>query len=346
MNTATKIIECVPNISEGRDKEKINAIANAIKKAKDVRLLHVDSSPAANRTVFTFAGSPEAVSEAAFRMMQKTTELIDMRSQEGVHPRIGAVDVCPLVPLYNVSMQEVVTLSQQLGARVGNELNIPIYLYEHAAQADYRRALPAIRKGQYEGFEEKMKNEKWQPDYGPQNFNAATGATVMGARAILVAFNIALNTKDVNVATKIANQMRESGYTEKTPNGVLKHNGLLPQLRAIGWYMKDYEMAQVSFNLLNYQTTSPLKVWQTCKLLADEMGVKITGCEVIGLLPEACLLEAGRFALAQENLTKNETEKVLLIQKGIELMGLQQLKPFDPQEKILEYALKNAGLLQ
>lgn len=343
MNTTEKTIECIPNISEGRDQQKIDIIANAIKSIKGAHLLHIDSSAAANRTVFTFAGNPNAVTEAAFKMIQKTSELIDMTQQEGVHPRVGAVDVCPVVPLYNVSMEEAISYTKQLGQRVGESLQIPVYLYEHSAKENYRRALPAIRKGQYEGFEEKMKDPKWQPDFGPKKFNKETGATIIGVRNILVAFNIALNTKDVNIANTIAKKMRTSGYI-KTENGTnVKVPGLFPKLRAIGWYMKDYEIAQVSFNLLDYSITSPLKVWETCKILAEEMGIEIIGSEVIGLIPEACLLEAGNHATTQNQQNMNNSKQPF-IHSAIDLMGLNKLKPFDPQEKVLEYALNNAGL--
>ncbi len=344
MNTALPIIECVPNFSEGRDEKIIAAIADAIKAIHHVHLLHIDASPAANRTVMTFAGAPEAVVEAAFRAIKTAAELIDMKKQEGVHPRIGATDVCPLVPLYNINRDEVITLSKQLGKRVGEELNIPVYLYEHSAKESYRKPLPNIRKGQYEGMKEKMKEQKWKPDYGPAILNENTGATVIGARDILVAFNIALQTKDVSIAHAIARQIRESGYIHIENGMKTRIEGLLPKLRAIGWYMKDYELAQVSFNLLDYRMTSPLKVWQTCERLAREWDVELVGSEVIGLIPEECLLEAGRFAVKnKKNNSENSPEQ--LVQQAIELLGLNKLKPFDPQEKVLEYALAQTGIL-
>lgn len=337
-------MECVPNFSEGRNEKKIVAIADAIRVVQDVHLLHVDISPAANRTVMTFAGKPEAVVNAAFRAIKKALELIDMSQQEGVHPRIGATDVCPLVPLYNMAMEEAIDCSMQLGKRVGEELSIPVYLYEHSAQEDHRKPLPNIRKGQYEGFTTKMMEDKWKPDFGPQHFNKKTGATVIGARDILVAFNIALNTKDVSIADEIAKKIRESGFV-KNENGVKKKiAGLLPMLRAIGWYMKDYDLAQVSFNILNHNITSPLKVWQFCEALANELNVELAGSEVIGLIPEKCLLEAGQFMLMKEGI-ELEDSKQLIIHRAIEFMGLNKLKPFEPQEKVLEYALANVGLI-
>lgn len=344
MNTTQPILECVPNFSEGRDMRKIEAIAAAIRNVPQVHLLHIDASPAANRTVMTFAGSPEAVTEAAFQAMKKAAELIDMSMQEGVHPRIGATDVCPLVPLYNMEMSEAIACSKQLGKRAGEELNIPVYLYEYSATSDYRRALPNIRKGQYEGMRKKMKEAQWKPDFGPTDFNEKTGATVIGARDILVAFNIALNTKDVDIAHEIARKIRESGYIKNENGEKIKVPGLLSKLRAIGWYMQDYELAQVSFNLLDWNITSPLQVWKTCEMLAKEMKVELCGSEVIGLIPEQCLIEAGRYAMDKEGQQQG-ADKTLLIRKAIELLGLDKLKPFDPQEKVLEYALESAGAI-
>lgn len=341
MNTSQPILECVPNFSEGRDERIIAAIAGSVKAIDHVHLLHIDTSPAANRTVMTFAGAPQAVAEAAFQAIKKAAELIDMTVQEGVHPRIGATDVCPLVPLYNMEMSEAIEHSKQLGKRVGEELNIPVYLYEHSAVESYRKLLPNIRKGQYEGMSEKMKDEKWKPDFGSNDFNAKTGVTVIGARDILVAFNIALNTKDVSAANEIAKRMRESGYVKNENGGKVKVDGLLPKLRAIGWYMQDYESAQVSFNLLDYNITSPLKVWQTCKQLAHQMNVELAGSEVIGLIPEKCLLEVGEYAMMKEE-NQSGINNAMLVQKAIELLGLNKLKPFDPQEKVLEYALARA----
>lgn len=337
------ILECVPNFSEGRDRNKIDAIASAIRAVDGVSLLHIDISAAANRTVMTFAGEAEPVIEAAYRAIQKAAVVIDMRLQEGVHPRIGATDVCPLVPLSGITMDEAVVYSHQLAERVGAS-GIPVYLYEYSASKPHRKALPDIRKGQYEKFAERMKHPDWQPDFGPAEFNASTGATVIGARDILVAFNISLNTKDVNKANYIAERIRERGYMEGA-NGLRKKvPGLLPKLRAIGWYMADFECAQVSMNLLDYKTTSPLKVWETCSLLAEEAGTSLVGSEVIGLIPESCLLEAGTFMYMKEQQII-PPDKQLLNHTAIEHMGLNKVKPFEPQEKVLEYALHHAGLI-
>ena len=297
------ILECVPNFSEGRDNDKINAIADAIRSVAGVSLLHIDTSKAANRTVMTFAGEPQAVTEAAYRSIQKAAALIDMRSQDGVHPRIGATDVCPLVPLYNMDMDAAIACAAQLGERIGSELNIPVYLYEHSAAAAHRRALPDIRKGQYEGFAEKIQQPGWAPDYGPAAFTPASGATVLGARDVLVAFNISIDTQDEAKATYIAERIRERGYIETVGGKRRKIPGMLSKLRAIGWYTSDFGSAQVSMNLLDFRVSSPLKVWQACKALAEEVGVSLIGSELIGLMPEACLLEAGSYVFLQRGAT-------------------------------------------
>lgn len=322
-----KILECIPNFSEGQNEATLQKIAAAIAAVPDVWFLHQDVSPAANRTVFTFAGKPDAVVEAAYRAIQVAAEYIDMRQQSGVHPRIGATDVCPLVPLYGMTMEEADACAQQLAKRVGAELNIPVYLYEHSQIRHYRSALPQIRKGQYEGLKEKMKQPEWLPDFGPHEMNESAGATVIGARDILVAFNISLNTKDVTIADTIAAQMRTQS----------KSQNALPKLRAIGWYMADYEQAQVSFNLLDYTITSPLAVWQKCSALAAAAGVSLLGSEVIGLIPEACLIEAGTFALKEKGVSNFNKESI--ITAAIDYMALNSLKAFSPQEKILEWVL-------
>lgn len=333
------ILECVPNFSEGRHPEVIEAIAEAVRRVGDASLLHVDTSPAAHRTVLTFAGPPDAVTEAAYLAIAKAAELIDMRSQEGVHPRIGATDVCPLVPLKGMSMDEADTYARALGNRVGNELGIPVYLYEHSASAPHRQALPDIRKGQYEGFAEKMKRPEWKPDFGPETFPPATGATIIGARKILVAFNISLETDDVSVARQIAARLRSAGHMlagQRVP-------GLLPMTRSIGWYMADYRQAQVSFNLLDYHVSTPLQAFEACRQAAAEMGVRIAGSEVIGLIPEECMLEAGRFALRHHGLKTDEPKEVL-VAEAIRHLGLDRLKDFEPGQKILEWSLAHAGL--
>jgi glutamate formiminotransferase/formiminotetrahydrofolate cyclodeaminase len=335
MTTNQPLLECIPNFSEGQNEATIDAIKAAIQAVNGQKLLHIDPSPAANRTVFTFAGTPESVIEAAFQAIKVAAERIDMRFQHGTHPRLGSTDVCPLVPLANVSMEEAVGYSKRLAERVANELNIPIYLYEYSALELHRKTLPQVRKGQYEGLQKKIKMAGWQPDFGNEHSNkwemvSKTGATIVGARDILVAFNISLNTKDERIAKQIAQKMRSSS------------GGMLPELRAIGWFMEDFDCAQVSMNLLDYRITSPLKVWETCKKLTAELNVEPIGCEVVGLIPESCVLEAGGRNRA-EVLTAEQ--KSFFIQMGIRYLGLDKVKPFNPEEKILEYALKKSGLI-
>lgn len=340
MNPPQPLLECIPNFSEGSDETVISAITAAIRQVEGQQLLHIDPSPAANRTVFTFAGNPEAVVAAAFEAIKVAAGKIDMRFQKGTHPRLGATDVCPLVPLQGMTMEEAVYWSTVLAQKVGRLLHIPVYLYEYAAKEAYRKTLPDIRKGQYEGLWTKMQVPGWQPDYGPQaegNWNqtiAKTGATIIGARDILVAFNISLDTRDERIAMDIAKKMRSSS------------KGLLPSLRAIGWYMEDFDCAQVSMNLLDYRITSPLTVWETCKTLASEYGVTPIGCEVVGLIPEACVQEAGKKKLAISHLSDTEYwSEAEIITAGIEYLGLDKVKPFNPAEKILEQVLAGKGLI-
>jgi len=353
MDNSRKILECVPNFSEGNDDRVINAIAAAIERVNGQSLLHIDKSPSANRTVYTFAGDPEAVTEAAFAAIKTATELIDMRRQSGAHPRLGATDVCPLIPLGNMAMKEAVYWSEQLASRVNTSLKIPVYLYEYSARQAYRRALPDIRKGQYEGLFHKLKQQEWQPDYG--NYTEENelviqkaGAAIIGARDILVAFNISLDTRDEKIAKAIAQQLRTSGYStkDKEQHITTHHTGLLPAVRAIGWYLEDFDCAQVSMNLLDYRTTSPLKAWEACRSVAAQYNVALTGCEVVGLIPETCVAEAGIHALNPEH-HKSYTQPIAeeIIQAGINYLGLDRVKPFNPEEKILEYALRRKGVI-
>lgn len=338
------LLECVPNFSEGRDPTGIAHIADAVRAVAGAALLHVDTSPAANRSVFTIAGDPTAVEEAAFRAIAAAAEVIDMRTQAGVHPRIGATDVCPFVSLGGLPLETALGAASRVGQRVGAELNIPIYLYEHSAATAHRRALPDIRKGHYEGLAEKMLHPDWAPDFGPREFNASAGATVMGARDLLVAFNISLATNDVTIATRIAAALRERGGLRTADDGSkTRVVGLLPKVRAIGWYMADYENAQVSMNLLDYRITSPLDAFEACARVAKEMGTEIVGAELIGCMPEECLLQAGRFRAMQGGVQTLE-DPAMLVHEGIEHLKLSALKPFEPQEQVLEYALRNAGL--
>jgi glutamate formiminotransferase len=342
------LLECVPNFSEGQDQRIINEIAHAISSVDGQKLLHIDSSVSANRTVMTFGGNPEAVVHAAFYAIKTAAQKIDMSKQKGAHPRIGATDVCPLVPLANISREEAIYWSKVLAERVNKEIGLPVYLYEYSAQSELRKSLPQIRKGQYEGLIHKMNDPSWIPDY---TFNqkdalwpiAKTGATIIGVRDILVAYNISINTDDVTIAKEIASRIRSSRSVKvnyETPN--------LPFVRAIGWYMEEYKNAQISINLLNYRKTSPLTVWQMCQSMASEMGVQLCGSEVIGLIPEECILEAGRFSLNLHNKNPAVTESVsksAVLKEGIKYLELNKIKPFNPREKVLEYALITAKLM-
>ncbi len=329
------IIECVPNFSEGRDPFVIEAIGRSIREQEDVKLLHTDIGYDANRTVLTFIGSPDGAMEAAFQAIKTAAEYIDMRWQEGQHPRIGAADVFPFVPLRDISMEEVAACARLVGQRVGQELGIPVYLYEEAATATHRRNLAAIRKGGYENFAAKMTQPEWVPDFGPQTFNPQTGATVIGARKILLAYNLNLNTDDVNIAKTIAEMIRESGYKAKDEQGNwVQKPGLCPSVKAIGWYMQEYGRAQVSLNITDLDRTPLYLAFASCQIAAQSLGVEVTGSELIGLIPEKELLQAGAFF--EPGSTKS---KSAMIMAGVKALGLDELKPFEPMERILEWAI-------
>jgi len=332
-----QIIECIPNFSEGKNANILAAIATAIKSVTGVKLLHMDRGEAANRTVFTFAGEPELVIEAAFQAMSVAEKLIDMRIQKGEHPRIGATDVCPLVPIANITMEEVKEYANQLGERAARELAIPIYLYEHSAKTTKRKNLATIRSGEYEGLAEKMKLREWQPDFG-QSFNAKTGATVLGARDFLIAYNANLATDSVEIATQIARTIRESGKVIKTTNGEkIRIPGQCKSLKAIGWYIKEYEKAQVSMNLTNFKITGIHEAYEACKIAAKKYGTLVTGSELIGLIPLEAILAAGHFYANKTGKT-NLTETAL-IQLAVDKLGLAELSPFNFEERVIEYLL-------
>lgn len=324
------LIECVPNFSEGRDLNTIEQIAEAIRKVDGAELLHVDIGPDANRTVMTFAGHPQAVIDAAFNACRTASQLIDMSDQKGTHPRIGAMDVCPLVALQGITNKELLTYAEQLGNRIGQELDIPVYLYEHSSQSDHRRRLEQIRKGGYENFFDKIKQADWKPDFGPSVFNPMSGALVLGVRDLLLAFNINLDTKDVTIANNIARTIRTSGFKGK--------KGLYENLKAIGWYVNEFECAQVSTNITNYRLTPAHEVYQTIKALAIKEGITVTGSELIGLIPLDALLTAGKFF--HTDLSGDE----LLVRSAIVGLGLADKKKFKPSERILDYQLKQKGL--
>jgi glutamate formiminotransferase/formiminotetrahydrofolate cyclodeaminase len=349
-----KVIECVPNFSEGRDPEVIRQITAAIESVEGVSLLNVDPGASTNRTVVTFAGNPEAAVEAAFRGIQKAAELIDMRKQKGAHPRMGATDVCPFIPVSNVSWEEAIACANQLGKRVGEELKIPVYLYEKAAGDPSRSNLSVIRSGEYEGFFEKIKEAAWKPDFGPSVFNAKSGATVIGAREFLVAYNVNLNTRAVRRATSVAFDVRENGRLKTddgTPQGkpVLDANGepvrvpgILKHVKAIGWYVEEYGIAQVSMNLTNIEETPLHAAFDACNEAASKRGLRVTGSEVVGMLPKKCLVEAGKYFLRKQQWSEGASEEEL-INIAIRSMGLNELKPFDPKERIIEFKMESAA---
>jgi glutamate formiminotransferase/formiminotetrahydrofolate cyclodeaminase len=349
-----KVIECVPNFSEGRDLEVIRQITAAIESVEGISLLNVDPGASTNRTVVTFAGSPEAAVEAAFRGIQKAAELIDMRKHKGAHPRMGATDVCPFIPVSNVSWEEAITCAHELGKRVGQELKIPVYLYEKAAKDPSRSNLSIIRSGEYEGFFEKIRETAWKPDFGPSVFHEKSGATVIGAREFLVAYNVNLNTKAVRRATSVAFDVRENGRVrtdDGTPRGkpVLDANGepvrvpgMLKHVKAIGWYVEEYGMAQVSMNLTNIEETSLHAAFDACHEAANKRGLRVTGSEVVGMLPKKCLVEAGKYFLRKQQWSEGASEEEL-IGLAIRSMGLSELKPFDPKERIIEFKMESAA---
>jgi glutamate formiminotransferase/formiminotetrahydrofolate cyclodeaminase len=350
-----KIIECVPNFSEGRDLDVIRQITAAIEAVEGISLLNVDPGVSTNRTVVTFAGDPGSVVEAAFRGIEKAAELIDMRKHKGAHPRLGATDVCPFIPVSGVSWEEAIACANQLGRRVGEELKIPVYLYERAAKDRARSNLAVIRAGEYEGFSEKLKNPAWKPDFGPAVQNKKSGATVIGARDFLVAYNVNLNTRAVRRATSIAFDVRENGRVKTedgTPYGkaVLDANGepvrvpgMLKHVKAIGWYVEEYGMAQVSMNLTNLEETPLHAAFDACEESASKRGLRVTGSEVVGMLPRKCLVDAGKHYLRKQDWSEGAAEEEL-IEIAIRSMGLSELKRFDPKEKIIEYKMETAAV--
>ena len=332
-------IECVPNFSEGRDPEKIKKITDAIETVHDVRVLHVHSNETANRTVITFAGHERIIGEAAFRAIQTASEVIDMSTHTGAHPRIGATDVCPFIPLGNTSMETCVHIARSLGNRVAEKLNIPVYLYEKAASSPERSNLANLRKGGYEGLAERMKYPEWVPDFGPPVPHPAAGATVIGARPFLIALNMNLNTNNLLVAKRIARQIRTSGFEKTLPDGKkMHHPGFFPACKAIGWFMPQWGIVQISVNLTDYKTTPPHKVFEMCKKMARRFHVEVTGSELIGLIPLDAMLAAGRYYIREKHLYEMDEES--LIHAAIKGLGLHDLDLFDPRERILEYRLK------
>ncbi|MBV9008635.1 MAG: glutamate formimidoyltransferase [Verrucomicrobia bacterium] len=348
-----RLIECVPNFSEGRDKEIIRQIAEAIAPADGVSLLDVDPGASTNRTVVTFVGEPDAVVEGAFRGIKKAAELIDMRKHSGAHPRMGATDVCPFIPVSNVSMEEAIACAEKLAKRVGDELGIPVYLYERTAKSEARRNLVNIRAGEYENLGKKIRLAEWKPDFGPAELNEKSGATVIGARDFLIAFNVNLNTRSTRRANSVAFDVREQGRVKTedgTPTGKpvlddkgepVRIPGTLNHVKAIGWFVEEYGTAQVSMNLTNIGETPLHAAFDACCESAHKRGLRVTGSEIVGMIPKKSLLDAGRYFLRKQNWSEGASDEEL-IEIAIRSMGLRELKPFVPEEKVIELKMAAA----
>lgn len=349
-----QLIECVPNFSEGRDMQIIKQITDAIESVEGIKLLDVDPGKATNRTVVTFVGEPQQVVEAAYRGIQKAGELIDMRKHTGEHPRMGATDVCPFIPIANITMDECAEWSRKLAKRVGETLGIPTYLYEYSASAPERKNLAHIRAGEYEGLANKIKQPEWKPDFGSADFNAQSGATVIGARNFLVAFNVNLNTTSVRRANSIAFDVREQGrvLTDDKGKKIVDENGepkrilgTCKNVKAIGWFIEEYGIAQVSMNLTDISVTPAHVAFDECVRSAHERGMRVTGSELIGLIPLKAMLYAGKYFLQKQKRSLGVSDAEL-IKIAIKSMGLDELTPFDPQKKIIEYVLKDKSKKQ
>ncbi len=348
----TQLIECVPNFSEGNDMTIIKQITNKIESVDGVRLLDVDPGKATNRTVVTFVGTPNEVVEAAFLAIKKASELIDMSKHHGAHPRFGATDVCPFVPIANITMEETVEYAHKLAKRVGEELNIPVYCYEFAAKEDKRKNLAYCRSGEYEGLKEKIIKPEWKPDYGLAKFNATAGATAIGVRNFLVAYNVNLNTTSTRRANAIAFDIREAGRIKredgklsgkiiKDENGnPLRVPGTLKKTKAIGWYIEEFGVAQISINLTDITVTSVHKAFDEVCNKAQERGIRVTGSELVGLVPLNAILDAGKYFLRKQKRSIGISEEEI-IKIAVKSLGLDELKPFNPQEKIIEYLLED-----
>ncbi len=349
-----KIVECVPNISEGNDQSIINEIVDSVKNYPGIKLLNVDPGKATNRTVITFVGEAEIIVDGAFNLIEKAKELIDMRNHKGEHPRMGAVDVCPLIPISGITMEETVKLAHQLSERVGKELSIPVYSYEYAAKEEKRKNLANCRAGEYEGLEKKLNDKSWKPDFGPSNFNdeiKKSGATAISARDFLVAYNVNLNTTSTRRANAVAFDLREAGrikreggkltgkiITDKN-NNPERTPGHFKNLKGIGWFIKEYGVAQISYNITNIETTPLHEVFdKTCER-AQARGMRVTGSELIGLVPKKVLIDAGKFFLSKQNRSKAISESEI-IHIAVKSMGLDELGEFDPKTRVIEYMIE------
>jgi glutamate formiminotransferase/formiminotetrahydrofolate cyclodeaminase len=349
-----QLIECVPNFSEGRNLAIIEKITDEISKVEGVKLLDVDPGKATNRTVVTFVGEPEPVIEAAFLAIKKASEVIDMSKHSGEHPRMGATDVCPLIPIANITMEEVAGYARKLAERAGNELDIPFYLYEEAASSPKRKNLANVRAGEYEGLADKLKNPEWKPDFGPAKFNPRAGATAIGARDFLVAYNINLNTTSTRRANSIAFDLREKGRVMRDGDPVngkivrdekgnpLREPGLLKSVKAIGWYIEEYGIAQVSMNLTNINDTPLHVAFDEAVKSAHSRGMRVTGSELVGLVPKKVLIDAGKFFLEKQERSIGISEEEI-VHIAIKSLGLDELGPFDPKKKVIEYLLEDTN---
>ncbi|MPZ18718.1 MAG: glutamate formimidoyltransferase [Luteitalea sp.] len=340
----TRLVECVPNCSDGRNQHVIDAIAQAISSVSGVKLLDVDPGADTNRTVYTFVGEPDAVQEAAVKAAHAAAEHIDMRVHQGAHPRIGAMDVCPFVPVAGVTMAECVDMAHAVGRRIAEDLRVPVYFYEHAASSDARRSLATIRAGEYEGLAQKLRDPAWQPDCGPVRFEARYGATVVGARDFLLAYNVNLNTRDRRLAHEIALTIREAGRAQRDASGQIVRGtdgqpkrvaGRLRRVRAIGWYIEEYRQAQVSINLLDYKTTALHTVFEVVCEEAAKLGLRVSGSELVGMTPREPIVEAGRYYLRRQGKSTG-VALAELVEIAIRSLGLDQIAPFDVNKKIIE----------
>lgn len=345
-----RLVECVPNFSDGRNMPVIDAITAEIADVEGAHLLDVDPGKDTNRTVVTFVADYDAAVEAAFRAIKKASELIDMSKHTGAHARMGATDVCPFVPVAGVTMDDCVVLARQLGERVGEELGIPVYLYEEAATADDRHNLASVRSGEYEGLPKKLKDPHWKPDFGPAEFNPRWGATAIGARKFLIAYNINLNTRSSKIAHDIAMTIREAGRKKRDTNGKFvrdengvptKQPGTLQAAKAVGWYIDEYHRAQISINLTDFDVTPPHVAFDECVRQAEESGIRVTGSELVGLIPLEAMLQAGRHYLERAGVSTGVPESEI-IETAIQSLGLCDVAPFDPQQKIIEFRVAEA----
>jgi len=354
-----QLIECVPNFSEGNDQNKIDSIVNKIKSIEGITILDVDPGKDTNRTVVTFVGEPDSVIDAAYEGIKEASKIIDMSSHKGTHPRIGATDVCPIIPIKGVTIEDCIIFSNNLARKVGTELKIPVYLYEKSAKIPERKNLAVIREGEYEGLEKKLKDTLWKPDYGPPSFNAFSGATVIGCREFLIAYNINLNTKDKRLATDIAFEIRELGRSKRIKNPdslnlldgeIVRNNdgspvkvpGMFKDVKAIGWYVSEYNRAQISINFINYKVSSIHDVFDAVCKLAEERGVRVTGSELVGLIPMDAILLAGKHYLTKQNRTIGIPDKDI-IECAVQSLGLDDVSEFDPNEKIIEKSIDDYG---